>query len=206
VNILGVRIRSRTQWAELYQDGPGAGALFVPTTTSCIAGDEVVVEVDSALLPNKVLIRGVVAWWRPAVPRQRVRAGGLVTLATDGASKRDFVRDVMTGERPAGPRRRQGRLPVSLAARYRLPAASAWHDVDIVELSSGGALLATATPLALDTELTVEIPSPGATSPHAIAARVGYHGTAGATGVRFLCRDVDGTRRLRELVRRVRAA
>jgi hypothetical protein len=46
----------------------------------------------------------------------------------------------------------------------------------------------------------------GAAAPIAISSKVSYHVPTGGTGLKFLFRDGDGSRRLRELVRRLRAS
>src|SRR4051812_45950465 len=103
--ILKLRVRSVDEWRELApsqaddldlavgtqsSNGHGAdsghgavgdnaaGTIFVPTTDEVEPASNVIVEVASALLPNKVLIRGTVQSWRPALPRMRVRAGATV--------------------------------------------------------------------------------------------------------------------------------
>ena len=43
-------------------------------------------------------------------------------------------------------------------------------------------------------------------APIAIAGRVSYHVPSGGSGLRFVSRDGDGDRRLRELIRRLRAS
>ena len=68
------------------------------------------------------------------------------------------------------------------------------------------ALLTTIAPLPIDTELTLEVTPPGAAAPIAIAGRVSYHVPSGGSGLRFVSRDGDGDRRLRELIRRLRAS
>ena len=73
-------------------------------------------------------------------------------------------------------------------------------------MSAGGAMLATATPLALGTEVILEVLPPGAAAPMTIAARVSYHTPTGGSGLKFVYRDGDGSRRLRELVRRLIAS
>src|SRR5438045_609272 len=45
-----------------------------------------------------------------------------------------------------------------------------------------------------------------AAGPLAIAGRVSYHVPNGGSGLRFVSRDGDGDRRLRELIRRLRAS
>jgi hypothetical protein len=97
-------------------------------------------------------------------------------------------------------------LPVSVSVRYRLANSSSFVDSAISEIGVGGALLMTPEPLPIDTELTLEVTPPGAAAPIAIAGRVSYHVPSGGTGLRFVSRDGDGDRRLRELIRRLRAS
>jgi hypothetical protein len=79
-------------------------------------------------------------------------------------------------------------------------------DSAISEIGVGGALLTTQEPLPIDTELTLEVVPPGAAAPIAIAGKVSYHVPSGGSGLRFVSRDGDGDRRLRELIRRLRAS
>ena len=67
-------------------------------------------------------------------------------------------------------------------------------------------MLNTQTPLPLDSDIILEVVPPGGAAPIPISGKVSYHVTSGATGVKFLYRDGDGSRRLRELVRRLRAS
>jgi hypothetical protein len=41
-------------------------------------------------------------------------------------------------------------------------------------------------------------------SPISISGKVAYHSNGGGTGVKFVYRDAGGSRRLRELIRRMR--
>ena len=205
MNILKLRIKSADEWGELYQTDLPNGGLFVPTTTELEAGDTAVVELASPQLPNKVMIRTVVRSWRPALPRLRVRAGAVVEFEGDEITKRDFVADVFSGKRGGEiPRRRQSRLPVSIPVKFRLSSSAAFLDGAISEISVGGAMLNTRTPLPLESDVIVEITPPGAAAAIAISGKVSYHVPSGGTGLKFLYRDGDGSRRLRELVRRLR--
>jgi Tfp pilus assembly protein PilZ len=206
MRILKLRIRSSDEFEGLYQLDLPRGGLFVPTTTALDSGELVVVEVAAPTLPNKVMIRGTVKSWRPALPRLRVRAGAIVEFDSDEASKRDFVRDALSGRRTDVPRRKHNRLPVSIPVRYRLAKTSAFVEGAISEISVGGAMLNTTEPLPLDTDIIVEIVPPGGAAPIAISGKVSYHVPTGGTGLKFLYRDGDGSRRLRELVRRLRAS
>lgn len=204
--ILKLRIRSADEWRELAPGDTVAEPVFVPTTDELEPGQQVIVEVSSQILPNKVLVRGAVQAWRPALPRMRVRAGATVELATDEQTKLTFLHDVFSGKRTDVPRRRHHRLPVNVTVRYRVAHSSSFVDSAISEIGVGGALLTTQEPLPIDTELTLEVVPPGAAAPIAIAGRVSYHVPSGGSGLRFVSRDGDGDRRLRELIRRLRAS
>lgn len=205
--ILKLRIKSIDEWRELATvSNLVPGPIFVPTTDEVEAGQQVIIEVSSQLLPNKVLLRGTVQSWRPALPRMRVRAGATIEPSTDEQVKLTFLDDVLTGKRTDVARRRHHRLPVSVKVRYRFSNSPGVVDSEIVEIGVGGALLATTEPLPLETELTLEVIPPGGAAPLAIAGKVSYHTPSGGTGLRFVTRDADGERRLRELIRRLRAS
>jgi len=204
--ILRLRIKTADEWKELVPGTVVAEPIFVPTTDELQSGQSVIVEVSSNLLPNKVLIRGAVQSWRPALPRMRVRAGATIQLDGEEQIKLTFLNDVLSGKRTDVSRRGHSRLPVQFACRYRITNQPSYIDSAISEIGVGGALLTTETPLPLDTELTVEVTPPGAAAPLAIAGRVSYHAPSGGSGLRFVSRDTDGDRRLRELVRRLRAS
>jgi Tfp pilus assembly protein PilZ len=207
MNILKLRIKSADEWGELYQTDLPNGGLFVPTTTELEAGDTAVVELASPQLPNKVMIRTVVRSWRPALPRLRVRAGAVVEFEGDEITKRDFVADVFSGKRGGEiARRKQSRLPVSIPVKFRLATSAAFLDGAISEISVGGAMLNTASPLPIDSDIVLEVVPPGGAAPLPISGKVSYHVPSGATGIKFMYRDGDGSRRLRELVRRLRAS
>jgi len=204
--ILKLRIRSADEWRELAPSESVSESVFIPTTDELEAGQQVIIEVSSALLPNKVLVRGNVQTWRPALPRMRVRAGATVELATDEQVKLTFLHEVFSGKRTDVPRRRHHRLPVSVSVRYRITNSSNYVESAISEIGVGGALLTTPEPLPIDTELTVEVVPPGGAAAIEIAGRVSYHVPTGGSGLRFVSRDGDGERRLRELIRRLRAS
>src|SRR5258705_11498193 len=143
MNILRLRIKSADEWKELAPSESVSEPIFVPTTDELTAGEQVIVEISSNLLPNKVLIRGSVAAWRPALPRMRVRAGATVQLDTDEQTKLTFLHDVLSGKRTDVSRRRHHRLPVQFSCRYRVASSSAFVDSAISEIGVGGALLTT---------------------------------------------------------------
>ena len=204
--ILKLRIKSLDEWRGLATTAIENGPIFVPTTDEVEAGQPVIIEVSSQLLPNKVLVRGTVQSWRPALPRMRVRAGATIEPSNEEHVKLAFLDDVLAGKRTDVSRRKHHRLPVSVGVRYRVASSNAFVDGELTEIGVGGALLATTTPLPLETELTIEIIPPGGAAALAIACTVSYHTPPGGTGLRFVTRDADGERRLRELIRRLRAS
>jgi uncharacterized protein (TIGR02266 family) len=202
--ILKVRFRTNSEFEEHYQDQLKQGGLFCPTTSEVAAGTEVVVELSVPALPNKILIRGTVTEWRPALPRQRIRAGATVEFLAAENEKRSFLLDTVRGDRDAPSKRKHSRLPVEIPVRYRLAESADMLDCRLSEISAGGAMLATRECIPLDTDVILEILPPGSVSPLSISGKATYHTPAGGTGLKFVYRDSGGSRRLRELVRRLR--
>ena len=205
MDILKVRFRTNEEFEESYDDELSNGGLFCPTTTALETGQTVIVELSIPALPNKVLIRGVVRSWRPALPRLRVRAGAVVEFDAKEVNKRDFVLETVAGTRNPSTRRRHTRLPVSIPVRYRTTNEANLSESALTEISVGGAML-NDVELEIGIDVILEITPPGAVSPIAISGKTTYHGTHGGTGLKFIYRDGGGSRRLRELVRRLRQA
>ena len=202
MNILRVRCRSAEDFRSLYNTDHPDGVIFCPTTTEIPAEASVVVELACKGLPNKVLLRGVVMSWRPALPRLRIRAGALVRFAADEAAKRDFIVQTLMGTRPAPRKRRHTRIPVGLAVRVRIGSDLDAVEGELREISVSGCLFATRIQPAIGTDVIVDIVPPGGVTPMSISGRVLYHAGPSQTGVKFMFREGGGSRRLRELVRR----
>lgn len=205
MQILKIRFRTNNEFSQAYQGELEGGGLFCPTTTPLRAGTPVICELSVPALPNKVLIRGTVRAWRPALPRLRVRAGATVEFATEEAEKRDFIVETVKGQRAPTPRRRHTRLPVEVPVRWRTSQSADFAPGGLSEISVGGALLRADSLIDIGTEVILEITPPGAVSPIPISGRVTYHSN-GASGIKFQYRDGGGSRRLRELIRRLRLA
>jgi Tfp pilus assembly protein PilZ len=205
MQILKARFRSREDFDEAYNTDLPNGGLFVATTTPLKAGEDVVVEIFCEGLPNKIMIRGEVKSWRPALPRLRVRAGALVAFPPEEDEKRNFLLAALGGE--VVPRkRRHTRIPVEVPVSYRLAETVEQLPGELVEISVGGALLRTDRPMpVLGAEVVLEVLPPGGAVPMSIAGKVSYHTEAGA-GIKFLYRDGGGSRRIRELIRRIRSS
>jgi Tfp pilus assembly protein PilZ len=205
VNILRVRCRNLEEFEEHYLPDVPTGGMFCPTTTELTPGTAVVVEMACDGLPNKVLIRGMVTAWRPALPRMRVRAGATVSFDADEAAKRDFVVETLRGQRPTTRRRKHTRIPIGIPCKIRGAAAMDALDAELREISVSGGLVLGSTQPPIGSDVVLEITPPGSEAPFDLSGRVVYHAGANQTGVRFIYREGGGSRRLRELVRRFKA-
>ncbi len=207
MDILKVRFRTNSEFEEAYDPEVPGGGLFCPTTSPFEENQEVVVELSAPALPNKVLISGVVQSWRPALPRLRVRAGAVVAFNEDESEKRDFVVQTIRGERGPTRKRRHARLPVDVPIRYRTVDSADFLTSSLTEISIGGCTVKLSETLAVESEVILEVTPPGAVSPISISAQVTHHtDDEGGTGLKFLARDSGGSRRLRELIRRLKQA
>ncbi len=140
MNILRVRCRNLEEFEEHYRLDIPTGGVFCPTTTELAPGTAVVVEMACDGLPNKVLIRGTVTAWRPALPRMRVRAGATVAFEADESAKRDFMIETLRGERPATRSRKHTRIPIGIPCRIRIAAGLDLIDAELREISVSGGL------------------------------------------------------------------
>lgn len=206
MQILKARFRTRNEFLSAYSTELPHGGLFVPTTTPLKAGAKVVIELNCDGLPNKVLIRATVHSWRPALPRLRVRAGAVLGFDEQEREKREFVLGTLQGTIKDPPRRKHTRIPVAVPVRYRRLDTSSVHEGSLIEVSIGGALLKADDPPPIGAELVLSLMPPGGAAPMEIEGKVSYAAPDGSAGIKFTFRDGGGSRRLRELVRRIRVA
>lgn len=208
VQIVKLRLRSAQDFLSSYVPEGPAGGMFCPTTTPLEPGQEVVIELAAPELPNKIMVRGEIRSWRPALPRLRVRAGAQVRFLPTERGKRDFLLECFSGPEARTTevrKRRHARLPVEIPVRYRVGNNPEVLESGISEISAGGALLRTpGGPLPLDTAVVLELRIPGGEQEIQVSGKVTYQAGADGTGIKFLYRDGGGSRRLRELVRRLR--
>jgi Tfp pilus assembly protein PilZ len=206
LNILRVRCQDAEEFRSHYRADEPTGGMFCPTTKPLEPGTAVVVEVVCKALPNRVMIKGKVLSWRPALPRLRVRAGAVVQFDAEEAQKRDFILQTLGGERKVTGRRRHARIPIGLPAKLRIGPETTWRGAELREISVSGCLVSCEAVPPLGTEVVVQLTPPGGVSPMDIAARVLYYAGPGLTGLKFLTREGGGSRRLRELVRRFKSS
>jgi Tfp pilus assembly protein PilZ len=202
MKILKARYRNKEDFLEAYNEDLPHGGLFCPTTQPVDENEPVVVEVHFPELPNKMMFRGSVVWWRSALPRLRVRAGALVAFPEEDADKTSFLLAIAGGEEREAIKRRHPRIPVVLQVGVRPKDSTSVIEGELQDISVGGALLFTDGELAVGDEVIIELTTPGGASPVEIAAKVTHRGSK-TVGVRFLYRDGGGSQRLREIVRRL---
>jgi len=204
MRILKVRFRDAESFLSAYAAEHPFGGLFCPTTTALEAGEELLVEVGFPKLPNKTLLRGTVISWRNAIPRLRVRAGAVVAFAASEDNKRLFLLDVAEGKRQDAIKRRHARVPIIVPCRWRLADATDEMEARLRDISVGGAQLLTEEHLDTDEDIVVELIAPGGARPISIVAKV-RNSVPDGYGLRFIYRDGGGSRRLKEVVRRLTA-
>ena len=202
MKILKARYKSGQEFLDALDKEDPAGELFCPVTTPLDEGQRVVVEVHFPQLPNKMLVRGSVVWWRAALPRLRVRAGAQVSFDSGDMESLDFIKDLAGGEAVDAVRRRHPRIPVTLDVQCRKADSADLFEGKLRDISIGGSLLITEYEVDAGDDLIIELTTPGGAHPMDIAAKVTHCGAEGA-GVRFIYRDGGGSQRLREVVRRL---
>src|SRR3954467_1516872 len=206
MRILRARYRTGDEFMRHYQPSLTGGGLFYPTREAIALGEPVIIEVRFPALRNKQMIRGFVAWRRAGKHRTKLRAGlGIEFLAAE-AKRRDFVIAVAKGEIVEMITRRHRRLPVTLVADWRVVCDRDTHHSHVEDIGPGGAFLRTTEFLPPGTEIVLDVTPPGSLRPLEIAGRVAWtrhtEGEEGI-GIEFKARDAGGTRRLKELVRRL---
>src|SRR3954464_10749585 len=206
MRILRARYRSGEEFLRHYQPSLAGGGLFFPTREAIPLGEPVLVEVRFPELCNKQLLRGFIAWRRAGKHRTKLRAGLGIELLPAEAKRRDFVLAVAKAEIVDMITRRHRRLPVTLSADWRVVLARETHHSHVEDIGPGGAFLRTTEFLPPGTEIVLDVTPPGSLRPLEIAAKVCWtrhtEGEEGI-GVEFKSRDAGGTRRLKELVRRL---
>jgi uncharacterized protein (TIGR02266 family) len=206
MRILRARYRSGEEFLRHYQPSLAGGGVFFPTREAIPLGTPVIVEFRFPGLCNKQLLRGFVAWRRAGKHRTKLRAGLGVEFLQTEAKRRDFVIAVAKGEIVEMITRRHRRLPVTLVANWRVICDRDTHHSHVEDIGPGGAFLRTTDFLPPGTEIVLDVTPPGSLRPLEIAAKVCWtrhtEGEEGI-GVEFKARDAGGTRRLKELVRRL---
>jgi Tfp pilus assembly protein PilZ len=206
MRILRAKYRSGEEFLRHYQPSLPGGGIFYPTREALPVGEQILVEVRFPELSNKQMVRAFVAWRRAGKHRTKLRAGlGLEFLSAE-SKRRDFLVAAAKGEIVDMTTRRHRRLPVTLVADWRVALDRKTHHSHLEDIGPGGAFLRTTEFLPPGAEIVLDVTPPGSLRPLEIAGRVAWtRHTVGeeGIGIEFRTRDAGGTRRLKELVRRL---
>jgi len=206
MNILRAKYPDSQAFLRSFQSNFPGGGLFVPTRKQHELGSSVVVDVRFPQLRSRVLVRGVIAWRRSGKRRTKLRGGiGVEFLLAEGR-KVEFLQGVAHGEIVDLTLRRHRRLPVEIRVDWREKSDRNWHISSVEDIGEGGVFIRTTSFLPVGTSVILEIVAPGGESKIALEAAVNWTrhspGEEGM-GLEFRCRDIGGTRLIKELVRRI---
>ena len=153
-------------------------------------------------------IRGQVAWRRPGKHSTKIKAGiGIQFLGSD-AQARDYLLGVARGDSAEMVARRHQRLPVELPVLWQVPGALQDNAGILRDIGRGGAFIRTEDPIPSERDIVLKVSPPGAEVAMPLSARVAWRGHPNGEhgfGVEWKARDAGGTRRIKELVRRIEA-
>lgn len=202
MRVIKARFKSKEAFLKAYNDELPHGGMFCATTEPLQENEQVVIELHFPGLPNKMMARGTVLSWRAALPRLRVRAGAMVAFDSDFVENKNFILSVAAGESHSAVKRKHARLPVEMRVTWRTNYSREIHEGQLIDISIGGAQLVTEAPVELNTDVLIDILAPGGVRPVTIAGAITSRTPMGF-GLQFIYRDAGGSRRLRELMRRL---
>jgi Tfp pilus assembly protein PilZ len=185
------------------------GGLFFPTRRALAIGELVVVSIRLGKRRSPMLLRGHVVWRRPGKHRTKTKAGIGIEFLPSEAQTRDYLLAVARGDTAEMVARRHQRLPVELPVTWQI-SGELQDNVGILrDIGRGGAFVRTdgAESVVLnETDVVLKVSPPGAEVAMPLSARVCWIGQPGGEagfGVEWKARDAGGSRRIKELVRRI---
>lgn len=203
MTILKTLCRTEADFFDRYLSDLAGGGLFIPTRMALPLGEQVVVSVRIGPRADPVLLRGSVAWRRPGKHSTKTKAGlGIEFLPTEKMG-RDYLLALARGDATV-PARRHQRLPIDLPMHWHIPGSVEDRPGVLRDIGRGGAFVKTSAPVE-GTEVVLKVTPPGAEIEMPVSARVAWvaPGDEAGFGVSWRARDAGGTRRIKELVRRM---
>jgi Tfp pilus assembly protein PilZ len=199
-------VKSHQDFLAGYDASLPDGGLFYPTRRKAPRGTPVAVIVRVGRRQPPVILQGLVAWHRPGKHLQKIRAGICVELLPSERGKREYLLDLARAGDARRSRRRHARMLVELQVTWHPPDRLSPQRGTLRDSGPGGAFVVTGDPATHGTDLVLEVSPPGAQVAMALTARVAWlgklHGAPGF-GVEWRARDSGGSRRIREIVRRL---
>jgi Tfp pilus assembly protein PilZ len=208
MTILKAHFANGAAFLEHYLPELASGGIFFATRKPLAIGEPVVVSIRLGKRRSPTLVRGQVVWRRPGKHSTKTKAGiGIEFLASE-TQTREYLVSVAKGDSTEMMSRRHQRLPVELPVRWEVPGALQDNAGILRDIGRGGAFVMTEEPLPNDTDVVLKVSPPGAEVAMPLSARVAWRGHPGGEhgfGVEWKARDAGGTRRIKELVRRIEA-
>jgi Tfp pilus assembly protein PilZ len=187
----------------------GVGGVFFPTRRPLAIGEQVVVAIRLGRRRSPTLVRGRVAWRRPGKHSTKIKAGIGIEFLPAEVQTRDYLLSVARGDSAEMVSRRHQRLPVELPVLWQVPGALVDNAGIQRDIGRGGAFVKTTDPIPEERDIVLKVSPPGAEVAMPLSARVAWRGHPGGEngfGVEWKARDAGGTRRIKELVRRIESA
>jgi Tfp pilus assembly protein PilZ len=208
MTILKAHFANGAAFLEHYLPELPNGGIFFPTRKPLAIAESVVVSIRLGKRRSPTLVRGQVVWRRPGKHSTKTKAGiGIEFLPTE-AQTREYLVSVARGDSAEMVSRRHQRLPVELPVLWQIPGALQDNTGILRDIGRGGAFVKTEEPLPDETDVVLKVSPPGAEVAMPLQARVAWKGHPGGEhgfGVEWKARDAGGTRRIKELVRRIEA-
>jgi Tfp pilus assembly protein PilZ len=208
MTILKAHFPSGAAFLDRYLPDLPEGGIFYPTRNAIAVGETVVVAIRLGRRRSPTLIRGQVAWRRPGKHSTKIKAGiGIAFLDTESQA-RDYLLAVARGDSAEMVARRHQRLPVELPVTWQVLGELQDNSGVLRDIGRGGAFVKTEEPLPPAGDIVLKVAPPGAEVAMPLSARIAWKGHPGGEngfGVEWKARDAGGTRRIKELVRRIEA-
>jgi type IV pilus assembly protein PilZ len=204
MTILKTLCRTESDFFSRYLADLPHGGLFIPTRRPLAVGEPVVVSVRIGPRAEPVLLRGSVAWRRPGKHSTKTKAGLGVEFLISETAARDYLLAVARGDASVSSARRHQRLPVDLPMRWQVPGSVEERTGVLRDIGRGGAFVRTDQPVQ-GTDVVLKVVPPGAEIAMPVSARIAWvaPGNDAGFGVSWRARDAGGSRRIKELVRRM---
>ena len=204
MTILKTLCRTEAEFFDRYLSDLPGGGLFIPTRMPLAVGEPVVVSVRVGLRADPVLLRGSVAWRRPGKHSTKTKAGIGVEFLSSERHGRDYLVALARGDASIASARRHQRLPIDLPVHWLVPGSVEDRPGVLRDIGRGGAFVKT-NELVSGTDVILKVTPPGAEIEMPVSARIAWvaPGEEAGFGVYWRARDAGGTRRIKELVRRM---
>lgn len=206
MTILKAHFPNGAGFLDRYLPELGDGGIFYPTRMPLAIGEHVIVAIRLGRRRSPMLVRGRVAWRRPGKHSTKVKAGIGIAFLPSEVQTRDYLLAVARGDSVEMLARRHHRLPVEIPVLWQIPGELQDNSGVLRDIGRGGAFVSTSNPLPPSGDVVLKVSPPGAEVAMPLSARVAWKGGPDGEhgfGVEWKARDAGGTRRIKELVRRI---